>query len=588
MPFLSELEAGFKEVAGIESIFVEGTIQKENLEVIPNLKQAEVYVCGPQGFVDHIFNLCQTLGLQTEQIHFESNYPTHPSTLKLHQQFLTDQAKQSPGLFQYAVESSSEHIIITDVQGVIVFANKAAEKITGFRVTEMLGQTPRLWGGQMPTVFYRKLWKSKHDGIPVDKEIVNRRKNGTLYEVMAHIAPIRDQFNEIIGYIGTEEDISSVRKAEREAQESEKRFLDLVTAIPEVYWIIELQPTLRLGYISPSFEQIWGIEARDVYENPMAFTAYIHPDDRAKVEKAFEQLLSSQVGYEIEYRIIRPDGQIVWVNDKRESVVDDQGQATRIVGVVRDISQKKSVDLAKTEFVSLASHQLKTPIGSMNWDAESLLNEDHGALTPKQREVIAEMYKTNQRMRVLVNSLLNISRLDLGTLAVKLEPADLVAVCDGVTKDLRGLASEREVEIVTNFDTQLPQMNLDIGLVNIITQNVVSNAVKYSPPGKQVHVGISKVDDCIQLEVANMGDPIPENEKSKIFSKLFRGSNALTTDSDGNGLGLYMVKSIVDLTGGRIYFTSNLEAGTVFTIRYPSQGMTIKDDQLSAISNTLS
>lgn len=247
------------------------------------------------------------------------------------------------------------------------------------------------------------------------------------------------------------------------------------------------------------------------------------------------------------------------------------------VATVRDITKEQEIDRAKTEFVSLASHQLRTPLSAINWYAEMLLAGDAGELNDEQREYLNEVYQGNQRMVDLINSLLNVSRLELGTFAIDPEDTDVIALAESVLGELAPQIKARDITLAKEFDTGVPHLFADPKLVRMVFQNLASNAVKYTPPGGSVTVTIGQTADDICIDVADTGLGIPQADQHKIFSKLFRATNARESDTDGTGLGLYIVKSVVEHAGGTIQFTSTEGHGTTFSVRLPKSGMHKKE-----------
>ncbi|MEN9342372.1 MAG: hypothetical protein RIQ54_628, partial [Candidatus Parcubacteria bacterium] len=379
-----------------------------------------------------------------------------------------------------------------------------------------------------------------------------------------------------IGFIGTEEDISHIRASENMAKTSEERFLQLASNIPEVYWVIQLLPEEKILYVSPAFETIWNISRDDLYLDPRIWMRSIHPEDMDNVINAFRDFIAQKSDYKVQYRIVHPNGSIVWISDWRQLIFDDQGLAYRAVGVARDITREKAVDQAKSEFVSLASHQLKTPIGALNWNAEMLLDGDYGPLQEKQKEVIQEMYATNQRMKDLVNGLLNISRIDMGNFVIDPHPVDVVAICSDVLQELHSRILKKGHTVTTHYAEHLPPFSADPNLLRIVFQNLISNAIKYTPNQGSLAVIIEIRAGEFVISVSNNGEPIPIDDQPRLFEKLFRASNAQKQDPDGNGLGLYLVKAIAEHGGGRVWFESAPGRDTVFSIAFPVSGMKSK------------
>ena len=164
----------------------------------------------------------KSLGVSEKDMRFENFFPTdeasHMLSLMFQKESLHTDDKES--ILFAGIQDSSHHLIITDKNGVILFANKSAQKITGFSFEEMKGNTPRLWGGLMSKEFYKKLWTSKLAGNIIDEEIINRRKNGEIYYVISHISPIKNIKGEVIGFIATEEDITPIKKQEENLKQA--------------------------------------------------------------------------------------------------------------------------------------------------------------------------------------------------------------------------------------------------------------------------------------------------------------------------------------------------------------------------------
>jgi signal transduction histidine kinase len=270
------------------------------------------------------------------------------------------------------------------------------------------------------------------------------------------------------------------------------------------------------------------------------------------------------------------------------STIVAKGSFDGTVAILRDITKEKEIDKVKTEFVSLASHQLRTPLSAVNWYAEMLLDGDAGALNEKQRKYVEQMYHGNQRMVELVNALLNVSRLELGTFAVEPKPTEVVKLALATVEEMRFLIDQRRITFEERHDEGIPLLDADPNLLGMILQNLLSNAVKYTPLDGTIKLDIGLIkkgtpvegrqvkEDSIGVVVSDNGYGIPKAQQDKIFTKLFRADNVRQKDTEGTGLGLYIVKSIVDQAGGDLWFTSEENKGTTFHVILPTRGMAKK------------
>ncbi len=259
-------------------------------------------------------------------------------------------------------------------------------------------------------------------------------------------------------------------------------------------------------------------------------------------------------------------------------------------GVAQDVSRHQELAQAKTDFVALASHQLRTPLSIIKWYIDFLLAGDAGELTAEQKHYLKEVYRSNERLIELVNALLDVSRIDVGTFAIEPEPTDIVAKAEEALARFMPEINEKKIKVEKEFD-RLPLINLDPRLTKIVFENIISNAVKYTPPGGIIRLEIKKTDKDVLIKISDTGCGIPREQQPKIFTKLFRADNVKRIESVGTGLGLYIVKAVIEKSGGKIWFQSpsldlflsqeqkkkktklGKNMGTTFFITIPLRGM---------------
>jgi signal transduction histidine kinase len=258
-------------------------------------------------------------------------------------------------------------------------------------------------------------------------------------------------------------------------------------------------------------------------------------------------------------------------------------------GVAQDVSKHQELNKAKTDFVALASHQLRTPLSIIKWYVDFLILGDAGPVTQEQKKYLAEVYRSNERLIELVNALLDVSRIDVGTFAIEPEPTDIIERAETALGKLSDEIAKKKITVEKQYDF-LPKINLDPRLTKIVFVNILSNAVKYTPEGGRIIVKIKKTEKDIFIRITDTGCGIPKEEQPKIFTKMFRAVNAQRIESIGTGLGLYIVKAVIEKSGGKIWFESPsldllLEAeqagrkldsqkqGTTFNITMPLKGM---------------
>ncbi len=234
--------------------------------------------------------------------------------------------------------------------------------------------------------------------------------------------------------------------------------------------------------------------------------------------------------------------------------------------------ERASIDKMKSEFVSVASHQLRTPLTGIKWFSELMLAGKAGALADQQKDFLKDIHESNERMLKLVEDLLNVSRIETGTkFEIKKAPADIISIIDSLAVDLVGLAHKHEVTLKkSDAVPRTLMLPIDADKIRQVFANLMSNAVKYSKLGGTVTVDFKeKPGQTILLSFIDTGLGIPEKQQGRMFEKFFRADNVQTAETDGTGLGLYIAKAIVEGHGGKIWFESKENEGTIFFVELP-------------------
>jgi len=267
-------------------------------------------------------------------------------------------------------------------------------------------------------------------------------------------------------------------------------------------------------------------------------------------------------------RVKREDNREAWgllsLFQFQNDFEEQQGLLTLV-----DITKQKKAEDAKSEFVSLASHQLRTPIAGMKWSAELLQLDSPDTLTERQLKYMDRLHVSINRMSRLVDDFLRVSRFELGSFQPEYQTIGLKKLFNDVLAELAETAAHKDLIIETQYDSSVTEFVTDPNLLRMILTNLYSNAIKYTPAGGTVTVGFTHDKNMLRIQVVDTGMGIPAEDQDGIFSKLFRASNATRDVPDGTGLGLYIVREAVAVLRGKVSFTSVEGIGTTFAVQIP-------------------
>ena len=242
------------------------------------------------------------------------------------------------------------------------------------------------------------------------------------------------------------------------------------------------------------------------------------------------------------------------------------------IAVFQDVTEDRQLDYMKSEFISLASHQLRTPLSSILWYIELLVDAKGVKMTSEQRSYIKEMHTSAERMSGLIDALLQVSKLEGEGIRPTKKLVDLQPFLTSIADDAREQAKDKGISFSLHASGKSMKVHTDATLLSIVMQNILSNAVKYSRAGGNITITLKKTGRFAEVIVSDTGIGIPKREQQHLFQKLFRAANVHKVDATGSGLGLYISKMVMETLGGSISLKSVENKGTVVMVRLPIKG----------------
>jgi len=237
--------------------------------------------------------------------------------------------------------------------------------------------------------------------------------------------------------------------------------------------------------------------------------------------------------------------------------------------ITRSFERLAEASRMKSEFINIVSHQLRSPITNIKWITDFLTSEDVEMTSEKKDEYFGHLKDNTARMVELVDELLIVSRIEQGSFPVKKRKASLENLVKEVISRSGAFAEASNIKLKFHYQKDLPKGFFDITLIRLVIENLIDNAIRYTKGEGEVEIGLEKRNNFLYFKIKDSGVGIPETDQKFIFQKFFRSENILKEQTRGSGLGLYITKSIIDASKGKIWFKSEEEKGTTFYFTLP-------------------
>ena len=361
-------------------------------------------------------------------------------------------------------------------------------------------------------------------------------------------------------------------------RENESHFRQIADNIDEFIWLSDVAFT-RHYYVNRAYEKIWGRTTASLYADPQSLLEGIHPEDRERVRKALRGMPYGD--YDIEFRVVRPDGEVRWVWSRGVPVRNERGEISRIAGITADITDRKRSEMeleriteSRTGLIRGFTHDIKNPLGAADGYLSLLGDGIYGELTSEQGAIIGRARKSIGTALDLIAHLLELARAESGQLEIHPVMTDVRARVLTIAEAFRPQADIKGLSLDVELPSELPEIESDPARVQQVLGNLMSNAVKYTPGGGHVTIRASanngaspsSAPSSVTIEVIDDGPGISAENQERLFQEFTRFDPHA---AHGAGIGLAISQRIANALGGTITVDSEPGVGSNFRLSLP-------------------
>jgi PAS domain S-box-containing protein len=474
----------------------------------------------------------------------------------------TDALRRNEELFRTLATASPIGIFHADAQGRCLYTNPRWQQMSGLTFEQTLGN------GYLDAIHPddrfrilqgRRIFTEAADA-PIEFRFLT--PSGDVRWVEVRTSAVRSAEGHVVGYVGTVEEVTEQKRAEDALRASEERYRILAEQSSD--FIARFGIDGRVTYASPACRTLLGYDPEELVGR--SYYDFIHPGD---VEGVRGQIRAATgAGLTVSYRVRRRDGEYVWLETTLRVLFHAAGRAaSEVVASSRDVSARKRTERMRQDLVAMLSHDLKNPLTAVTGFTEIL--RELPADDPQRDEFLARIEANAHSALTLAMNFVDASRIESGSLETHPEPVFLNEIVEQVLRHQESRARVKNIRVETRLDRSRPIALLDRRLIDRVVANLVNNAIKFSPAKSEVMVETAMHDGHVQLRVKDQGPGIPLEQRSKLFQRF---SELGSDRRDSTGLGLFIVKTLVDAQGGTVVAEFPPEGGTVFELSFPVVG----------------
>ena len=426
------------------------------------------------------------------------------------------------------------------------------------------------------------------------------RPDGTTTWCYIQVAKEFDNDGNVVSYIGTLTDITDRKNAELALQDLSGRLEFALKGANIGIWEWQIHEE-RLLWDERMFS-LYGISPEEFFGKYEDWLQRIHPDDLDWVQQAEQQAYQGDKECRVEFRIIRPDGTIRFIDSYAFNQYNAQGEILRTIGLNIDITDRKQTEAQlqhtneelikatrlKDEFLANMSHELRTPLNAILGMTEILQEQIFGDLNDRQLQSLQTIEKSGNHLLELINDILDVAKVEAGQIKLSCQPCNVETLCQSSLIFIKQQAFSKNIQVETEIPAHLPTITLDERRIRQVLINLLNNAVKFTPNGGKITLQVSYIKvldnaaianvgvmpcDTLEISVIDTGIGIAPEQIKRLFQPFVQVESALNRNYEGSGLGLALVKRLVELHGGEVRLTSELGLGSCFTIAIPDRAV---------------
>ena len=492
--------------------------------------------------------------------------------------------RESEAQFRILADSIPQLAWMADREGAIYWYNRRWFQFTGVQPGETEG-----WN-----------WRSVHhpdhvdrvaehfrrcieSGEPWEDTFPLRGRNGRYRWFLSRALPMRDRRGSVVRWLGTNTDVTEQREAEARMVEAERRLQLALRSARIGTWSwnlhddrIDADARLREIFGFGPDETILGLQILD----------RVHPDDRPAIEGIIATARREHGEYDVEFRLLLPSGEIRWAVARGVVTADAIERTLTLIGVTWDTTDRKRAEadlaaardaaeeanLAKSQFIANMSHELRTPLNAILGFSEALASGIFGRLASRQEEYVGDIHQSGQRLLALINDILDLAKLDAGKLELREEAIALDMLAAEAVRDLR--VASRAAGVTVDLTPAVGKVTIlgDPLRLRQVLDNLLSNAVKFTPAGGQIEVAVERLaDGRTVVIVTDTGIGIPAGDLDRVFLPFEQSDSRRARPAQGTGLGLPLVRQLVECHGGTVGISSEPGVGTEVTVELPPE-----------------